>query len=545
MWERDIIIYSSVGQSLWPIQLTLTNLPPNMRMDLRYALLAGVWLGPVKPDMSTVLQPILERIHAMYEQGIPISTPDGPKCLKAKLLCCVFDLPARAMALNMHQWNGRYGCTYCLDKGKQVSHARIYLPDDEHKMRKEKELLQHAQEASAGSPVLGVKGLSILSSYVNIIKDTAIDYMHAVLEGVTSTMLQKYWLCGKYKNHRFYLHQEVKNIDKLLLSIKPPHEFRRSPRSLEKTLKYWKASELRAWLLFYSIPVLFKFLHVDYLHHLNLLVKSVHILLSSLISSTSLLAAEKMLNVFYETIVQLYPQEICTMNVHSLIHLVQTVKNFGPLWAYSSFGFESMNGHFKKHCHGSRNVLPQLVRNLRFHQSSLDQKYNTENHDNGGRGKPKKKKLSTEFVSALIESGFSSGGSTYSVFSRYKMNGVVYQTFKDSRRLRDSSICKFMTPAGIAFGSIRCLCLCNCVPVAIIAVFQSPEDAFKDLATSVIPELNIFSLAHTCIFRVSRTPSMTFQAVPVSSILCKCVFISVETDSYDYVVPLPNCYEHH
>lgn len=101
--------------------------------------------------------------------------------------------------------------------------------------------------------------------------------MHAVLEGIVKTMLQKFWLCGKYKNHRFYLLKEVTEIDRLLLSIKPPHEFRRTPRSIEKSLKYWKASEL---LLFYSVPVLFQFLHRDYVHHLNLLVKSMHILLS-------------------------------------------------------------------------------------------------------------------------------------------------------------------------------------------------------------------------------------------------------------------------
>ena len=75
-------------------------------MDLRYLLLAGVWLGPVKPQISIILQPILDRIHTMHEVGMPLSTPDGPKCLKAKLLCCVFDLPARAMALNLTQWNG-------------------------------------------------------------------------------------------------------------------------------------------------------------------------------------------------------------------------------------------------------------------------------------------------------------------------------------------------------------------------------------------------------------------------------------------------------
>ena len=129
--------------------------------------------------MSIILQPILDKIHAIYEQGIPLSTPIGPKCLRTKLLCCVFDLPARAMALNLTQWNGKHGCTHCLDEGTQVSHVRIYLPDDDHNVRCEKQLLQYAEEASGSLPKFGVKGPSVLSPYLNIVKDTCSNRLHA------------------------------------------------------------------------------------------------------------------------------------------------------------------------------------------------------------------------------------------------------------------------------------------------------------------------------------------------------------------------------
>ncbi len=529
---------------MWPVQLCITNLPPDIRMDLRYLLLAGVWLGPVKPDMSILLKPILERIHTLYEKGISISTPAGPKCLRAKLLCCVFDLPARAMALNLSQWNGRYGCTHCVDEGTQVSHVRLYLPGDTHSARSEKHTLECARSASSSLPVFGVKGISELSPYINIVKDTTIDYMHAVLEGVAKTMLRKFWLCGKYKDYRFYLFKEIKQIDKVLLRIRPPHEFRRTPRSLEKTHKYWKASELRAWLLFYCIPILFKFLPCDYLHHLNLLVKAVHI---HIICYRDLSTAENMLTVFYKKIVDLYPQEICTMNVHSLIHLVQNVRNFGPLWAYSCFGFENMNGHLKKHCHGTRNVLPQLVRNLRFHQATLDQEYNAENHEDGIRGRVKNRRLCTEYLEALREGNYSTSNPIFPVFPRYKFNGVLYQTWKSSKQLRNSSVCKFRNVHGITqVGSIRCFCLCDKVPVAIIAVFGAIKDAFEEVQNATIPELNTFSLTNSCVFKVDKLSVLQqFQATPVSSIAIKCVHIAMKSKPFDFIVPMPNSYEHH
>lgn len=513
-------------------------------MNLKNLLLAGIWLGPVKPDMSIILKPILERIHGLYQEGITIQTPIGRKCLRAKLLCCVFDLPARAMALNLIQWNGHYGCTYCEDEGTQKSHVRLYLPDDEHNSRSEKDILKYAEKASITSPVFGVKGSSVLSPYLNIVKDTVVDYMHAVLEGVTKTLLLKFWFNGKYKDYRFYLHKEVKHIDEILLVIRPPHEFRRSPRSLEKTIKYWKASELRAWLLFYCIPILLEFLHVDYVHHLYLLVKAMHILLSPHIYSSDLLAAERMLTVFYEKVTDLYPEELCTMNVHSLIHLTQTVKNFGPLWAYSCFGFESMNGHLKKHCHGTRNVLPQLVHNLRFHQTVMDADYNAKDHEDGVRGRVKQKRLSPEFLQALNEGNYVTSNPIFPVFCRYKQNGILYKTWKNADQLRNSSVCKFLTANGTQlFGSIQYFCLSATVPVAIIAAFRPAKDAFEGVERATIPDLNLFSLTNSCVFKVEKVQQL--QAVPVSSILTKCVCISIPSKPYYFIVTVPNSYEHH
>ena len=49
-----------------------------------------------------------------------------------------------------------------------------------------------------------------------------------------------------------------------------------------------------------------------------------------------------------------------TMNVHQLRHLVFHVQNWGPLWAFSCFGFESLNGDVKKLFHGTRNMSQQV-----------------------------------------------------------------------------------------------------------------------------------------------------------------------------------------
>ena len=96
--------------TLWPIYLAITNLPPTIRMNQDYLLLAGVWCGPNKPSMDIVLPPILAAIRRLESAGITVDTVEGEKVVRGKLLMGVFDLPAKATATNMKQYNGKYGC---------------------------------------------------------------------------------------------------------------------------------------------------------------------------------------------------------------------------------------------------------------------------------------------------------------------------------------------------------------------------------------------------------------------------------------------------
>lgn len=49
-----------------------------------------------------------------------------------------------------------------------------------------------------------------------------------------------------------------------------------------------------------------------------------------------------------------------TINVHSLLHLPEAVRNLGPLWAHSCFAFEAANGELLKLFHGSQKVEKQV-----------------------------------------------------------------------------------------------------------------------------------------------------------------------------------------
>lgn len=50
-----------------------------------------------------------------------------------------------------------------------------------------------------------------------------------------------------------------------------------------------------------------------------------------------------------------------TYNVHLLSHLVDCAKDYGPLWTFSLFVFEDINGVLKKHIKGPNEPLIQIA----------------------------------------------------------------------------------------------------------------------------------------------------------------------------------------
>jgi len=167
----------------------------------------------------------------------------------------------------------------------------------------------------------------------------------------------------------YYLGKNMRKIDDILMKQTPPSEFSRPPRSIQRHMKYWKASELRSWLLYYSLPLVLDFLPPLYIHHFGLLVCAVHILLQDCITPNQIDAADLMLHDFIALLPELYGGKSCTANAHLLGHLPKYVKLWGPLWTHSAFGFESYNGHLKYLFHSRSVIVDQLVSNLDVQQT--------------------------------------------------------------------------------------------------------------------------------------------------------------------------------
>ena len=74
----------------------------------------------------------------------------------------------------------------------------MYPPDRIYPLRTLNGIEQAAKHGmKSGQIINGVKGVSSLSSHMLVVKGVPVDYMHCVLEGVTSWLL-KAWADSKY-----------------------------------------------------------------------------------------------------------------------------------------------------------------------------------------------------------------------------------------------------------------------------------------------------------------------------------------------------------
>ena len=59
-------------------------------------LLCSLYVGPAKPNMKLLLQPLTEQFEKLSGVGMLLKTPLGQSTFQAKLVVSVFDLPAKA-----------------------------------------------------------------------------------------------------------------------------------------------------------------------------------------------------------------------------------------------------------------------------------------------------------------------------------------------------------------------------------------------------------------------------------------------------------------
>lgn len=354
-------IYNSGNESLWPVMLCCNFLPVDIRFKKENLLLVALYFGSTKPDFVQYFNLVADEMHRLTKHGMTVNSRN----YKFSITHGSMDLPARASVQQIKQFNGYFSCIYCEKKGEKTSKGIRYTKSSTESKLREHKKVKAVMKRNIGKSVWikekGIKGLSAMAAFKNydLVKSFWNDYMHQALEGVCKKLLKLYLSASSHGKGYYISPFQQRKLNRRLLGIRPCRFISRKPRSL-KYLKYWTASELRNMLLFYY-PIFEDILSEEYFKHFQLFAKSIFKLLQPSITHEELNIVEDDLKKFVADFQDFFGKENMTMNIHSTLHLAQSVRDNGMLSVQSMFCFEMMNGQLKRYVVGQHDPMQQIV----------------------------------------------------------------------------------------------------------------------------------------------------------------------------------------
>lgn len=361
-------IFDSSASSIHPVLCTINELAPTERKN--HIMLTCLWFGSKKIKMNDYLTPFVEKAKELYYKGFHYFYNGKKYHKRVRILAGNCDSIEKPLLQCSMQFNGAYGCGLCLNPGESIpkgnGHVRVYLVDNDNNAFG-MGLRTHAGTLhDALNKTNGIKDRSKLCNIpeFDIINNLHVEWMHCVALGVCRQFV-KMWFDSSFHQEHFYFGNLIDRVDEILLSYKPSLEVSRTPRRISD-YKHWKAHEFVIFLLFYSIPIFKEFFPNKLLHHWSLLVDAISILLKTSIMRSEIVYAEKCLLKFVKNVQVLYGKQFMSFNVHLLLHLPQSVLNWGPLWAHSAFCYEDFNQELQNYVKSSNGVARQICDTFRI-----------------------------------------------------------------------------------------------------------------------------------------------------------------------------------
>lgn len=114
-------IFRSSHNSLWPIQIVLNCLPPDLRYLPENIIVSTLYYGKKKPDMFDLLYFLSAELHSLIERFISFNKREDFFNFIPRVLLCACDLPARTAIQNFKGVNAKYGCPFCYHPGFPIA----------------------------------------------------------------------------------------------------------------------------------------------------------------------------------------------------------------------------------------------------------------------------------------------------------------------------------------------------------------------------------------------------------------------------------------
>jgi hypothetical protein len=306
------------------------------------------------------------------------------------ILPIICDSKGKSEVMNFIASNGYFGCGKCVHPGEHVNNKHIYpfiqnanhlanaSRTDNHTLQCLQKLLQNPAEEF----VEGVKNFSVLSALpsFSLITHCVVDSMHCLWEGIVPQFF-KLWFDSKNHANSWYLGPTIfKRIGQKLNNMKVSFDIVRHPGAL-KSYTYWKAIDWKNFILYFSLPLLKNEMSSMYFDHLVLLVKILHFFAQHEIETAEIAHTIQLILQFNLMTTELYSEQEFKINVHSLLHMITDVCNFGPCFTHNCFIYESMNGILLSFIHGKRANIDSAIKAVQLMQTIATTSFSSSNDE--------------------------------------------------------------------------------------------------------------------------------------------------------------------
>ena len=164
------------------------------------------------------------------------------------------------------------------------------------------------------------------------------DSLHTIYGGAFKKLMNLLF-DSQYRHEPWSLFKKIASIDEQLCHVKVPSTTQRRFRPIKLMAKY-KASEYRS-LFHFGVTTITRFMTSSGQRILLLsLVAAINLASADFVTEETIELVDQLLNYFVEQFQDVFGLRHMSSNIHSLLHVSDSLKQIGPLWMCSTFTFE-------------------------------------------------------------------------------------------------------------------------------------------------------------------------------------------------------------
>ncbi|KAG1443070.1 hypothetical protein G6F56_010808 [Rhizopus delemar] len=353
-----------VTYSVGALYLTINNLPRHLRYKRENVILVCMTPGPREPSttqLNNYLQVLVDQLNALYYDDFQVCTaqsPNRPVSVRAALALIACDIPASRKVSGFTSFNATVPCNKCEtvfpprdSTALQRNFAYGLENCESWVLRTNASNRQHAlkwKEAATErkrgelEKLYGTRFSALHNlPYLDIVRSTSVDPMHGLFLGTAKRMV-KIWRThfNNDTNSVYLTDSDLVEMQAEADQIVLPQQYTPIRRKIGSKFSDMKADEWRTWCLAYSPYLLKGRLPVSHKNNWALFVQACHIVCRPSITIADAWSAHQLFQKFAIGVARLYGNNAVSPNMHLHLHLLESIRDFGPIYSFWVYGFE-------------------------------------------------------------------------------------------------------------------------------------------------------------------------------------------------------------